>query len=76
MRPKHKALLFNFIGFAVLFIIARLALGYFIDINRIFLAVGAAIIANILAPKFGAIDRAGKQRVLMKWIFLKGFREI
>jgi hypothetical protein len=76
MRPKHKALLFNFIGFAVLFIIARLALGYFFDINRIFLAVGAAIIANILSPKFGAIDRSGKESVVMKWIFLKGFREI
>jgi hypothetical protein len=76
MRPKYKALLFNFIGFAVLFIIARLTLGYFMDANRIFLAIGSAIIANILAPKFGAIDRAGREKLLMKWIFLKGFREI
>ncbi len=76
MRPKYKALLFNFIGFAVLFLIARLALGYFLPINRIFLAVTAAIIANVLAPKFGAIRGEDGEKILMKWIFMKGFREL
>jgi hypothetical protein len=76
MKPKHKALLFNFIAFVVLFLIARLVLGYYLPISPIFLAVTSAIIANVLAPKFGAIQTDDGEKVLMKWIFIKGMREI
>lgn len=74
MKPKHKALLYNFIGFTVLFIIMRLALGYFFPINRIFMAVTAAIIANVLAPKFWISPNEGK--LLMKWVFSKTPKEV
>lgn len=76
MRPKYKALLFNFIAFVVLFLIARLILGYYLPINRIFLVVTSAIIANVLAPKFGAIQTDEGEKVLMKWIFIKRMREL
>lgn len=76
MRPKYKALLFNLIAFVTLFLIARLILGHFLPINRIFLAVTSAIIANVLAPKFGAIQTDDGEKVLMKWIFIKGIREL
>ena len=76
MKPKHKALLFNFIAFVALFLMIRLLLGYFMPINRIFLAVTSAIVANILAPKFGAIETENGEKILMKWIFIKGMREI
>ncbi|AWX45586.1 hypothetical protein HME9304_02613 [Flagellimonas maritima] len=76
MKPKHKALLYNFMAFVILFLIARLALGYYLPINPIFLAVTSAIIANVLAPKFGAIKTDKGEKVLMKWIFIKGVREI
>ncbi|WP_298927788.1 hypothetical protein [uncultured Allomuricauda sp.] len=76
MKPKHKALLFNFIAFVALFLIARMVLGYYLPINPIFLAVTSAIIANVLAPKFGAIQTDDGEKVLMKWIFIKGMREI
>ena len=76
MKPKFKALLFNFIGFAILFVVIRLFLGYYWPINRIFLAVTSAIAANILAPKFGAIQTDNGEKIMMKWIFIKGIREI
>lgn len=76
MRPKYRALLLNFIGFAILFVIARLTLGHYLPINRIFLAVTSAIIANVLAPKFGAIQSDGGEKIMMKWIFIKGVRKI
>ncbi len=74
MKPKYKALLYNFISFTVLFIIIRLFLGYVLPINRIFMAITAAIAANILAPKFWISKNEGK--LLMKWVFSKGIREI
>ncbi|WP_411031032.1 hypothetical protein [Spongiimicrobium sp. 3-5] len=76
MRPKYKALLFNFIGFAALFVVIRLALGHYFPISRIFLAVTSAIAANILAPKFGAIKTDDGEKIMMKWAFMKGMREL
>lgn len=76
MRPKYKALLFNFLAFALLFIAVRLLMGYYLPINRIFLAVTSAIVANIMAPKFGAIETDAGEKIFMKWILVKGTREI
>ncbi|MEM9001318.1 MAG: hypothetical protein AAGB24_13725 [Bacteroidota bacterium] len=76
MKPKTKALLFNFIAFVVLFLTVRLILGYYLPLNAIFLAVTSAIIANIRAPKFGAIRTDEGEKVLMKWIFINGMREV
>ncbi len=76
MKLKYKALLFNFIGFATLFVIFRLTLGYVVPINTILLAVTSAIIANVLTPKFGLVQTDDGEKILMKWIFIKGTREI
>ena len=76
MSPKIKALLLNFMGFAILFIVARIVFGYLFNIDRLYLALGAAIIASILAPKFTVVEVDGSSKILMKWIFIKGFREI
>lgn len=76
MKPKIKALVFNFIGFAFLFVVIRLTLGEIMPINRIFLAVTSAILANVLAPKFGVVKNQSGEKILMKWIFIKGMREI
>lgn len=75
MKPKIRAVLFNFMGFAILFLIIRFTLGYFFEINRLYLALAAAIFASVLTPKF-AVVKDGRAKVLMRWIFIKGFREI
>ena len=76
MSPKIKAILLNFLGFAILFLVARIAFGYFLNLDRLYLALGAAIIASIFAPKFAVVEVEGSSKILMKWIFIKGFREI
>jgi len=76
MRPKIKAILLNFLGFAILFLVARIGFGYVLTIDRLYLVLGAAIIASILAPKFAVVEVEGSSKILMKWIFIKGFREI
>ncbi len=76
MKPKNKSLLFNFLCFAVLFLIVRFSLDYLMPINRIFLAIISAIIANILAPKFGSVKTDNGEKIMVKWIFLKGFRQL
>ncbi len=76
MKVKHKALLFNFFGFAVLFLIARFGIGYFIDIPRLYLAIGSAVFATLLAPKFAVVREAGNEKLMMKWIFMKSSKEV
>ncbi|MBT8312404.1 MAG: hypothetical protein HKP23_06190 [Flavobacteriaceae bacterium] len=76
MRPTYKALLYNFIAFAIFFLTTRLILGYFWPGNLIFLAVGSAVVASILAPKFGVIKTNSGEKLMMKWVFIKKVRQL
>lgn len=76
MKPKNKALLFNFLGFALLFLLLRFILSSVFDLHNIFLAILAAIGASILSPKFGVVRTEQGKKVMMKWILMKGTREV
>jgi len=76
MKIQHKAILFNFLGFAVLFLVARFGIGYFSALPRLYLALGAAVFASLLAPKFAVVRDAGKEKLMMKWIFMKVPKEV
>ncbi len=77
MKPSTKTFLLNFLSFAVLFIVFRLISGYFLeDSGRLVKALAAAVLASILAPKFGAVKTDKGYKIMMKWIFLKGVKEI
>lgn len=73
---KAKALLYNFIGFTFFFFLLRYLSGFVLPTHQIFRVVLAAIIANILAPKFGVIKTNSGKKMMMKWVFIKGIREI
>lgn len=75
MGKRSKAMIFNFLGFAVLFIIARIALGYLLTLDRLYMALIAAVFASVLAPKFAVVDDGNGKMIVMKWIFIKGFRK-
>jgi len=76
MEPKHRALLYNFIGFAFFFVGGRLLFGYLFTMNTVFMAIMAAVFATILAPKFAVVKTAKGKKLMMKWIFITGFREM
>ncbi len=77
MTPKTKALIFNFIAFVSLFLVLRyLVLGYIIKTDGLWLAVIAAAISSVLAPKFFVVTEEGKEKLIMKTIFSKGIREL
>ena len=76
MKLQHKVLFFNFLGFAVLFLIFRFGVGYFIEVPRLYLAIGAAIFATVLAPKFAIVRDSGNEKLMIKWIFMKSPKEV
>ncbi|QLG44137.1 hypothetical protein [Costertonia aggregata] len=76
MTLKYKALLYNFLGFALIFLIVRFGLSYFFGLGRIYLVLISAIVATLLAPKFVVVKSDIKEKLMMKWIFIKGIKEI
>lgn len=76
MKPKYKVLIYNFLGFAVLFIAFRFGLGLFVELEPFYMALIAAVAASFLAPKFAVVKKEGADKIVMKSIFIKGFKEL
>ncbi len=72
MKPETRALVFNFISFGLLFLIARYILMFFMEAGmHIIVVVIAAIIATLLSPKFFVMKIEQKPTVMMKVLFVK-----
>ena len=77
MKPKFKAFLYNLLSFATFFLILRFSINfYFPQLHYLVMALAAAFTATLLAPKFGVVKQGASEKILMKWIFLKGIREV
>ncbi|WP_417444855.1 hypothetical protein [Joostella sp.] len=77
MKPKTKALIYNLVGFIGIFLILRFSLLYLIeDVSHIVLVLIAAFCSSLLAPKFAVVEIEDKEQIKMKWIFLKGFKDV
>jgi len=76
MTLKTKSILYNFLGFAILFIIVRFVAATFTNLTGVFLPLTAFVVATLLAPKFQAIQTGEGEKLFMKWLFIKGVREI
>lgn len=76
MSLKTKALFYNFLGFAILFIIIRSVMWFLLSIDGIFLAIIAAILASVLSPKFAVTKTKEGEKLFMKWLFIKGIKKV
>ncbi|QLE01577.1 hypothetical protein HX109_08370 [Galbibacter sp. BG1] len=77
MKPKTKAFIYNLLGFVGIFLILRFGLMFlFPSISHLILVLIAAFASSILAPKFAVVEQGGKEQLKMKWIFIKGFKDI
>ncbi|WP_224489968.1 hypothetical protein [Robertkochia flava] len=76
MKPKAKALLYNFLGFVILFLVFRFGLLYLFPDQYILMLLFAVISASVISPKFGVVVENGQERVKMKWVLLKGVRDV
>jgi len=76
MKPKTKALIFNFVAFMLIFLAFRLTIGYILKLNGLWLGLICAVIASILAPKFAVVKENGEEKVIMKTFFSDDGREV
>ena len=76
MSKKNKAFFFQLASFAVLFFGFRYLISEFTEITGFWIPLTAFVVVTILAPKFQAIRTKEGEKLFLKWIFLKGLKEI
>jgi hypothetical protein len=76
MTGKTKALLYNLIGFAVIFIVVLILLGLYSGLTSLWLPITSFVVSTILAPKFQAVKTNDGEKVFMKWLFVKGIKQL
>lgn len=76
MSKKTKALVYQFLSFAVLFIIARYVIENYTGVTGLWIPAIAAVISTILAPQFKALQTPQGLKLYVNWIFMKEPKEI
>ena len=76
MSKKTKAFLFNLLGFSFFYIIFYFVVMTFGVLQGLWIAATSFLISTILAPKFQTVKTSEGEKLYMKWIFVKGLREI
>jgi len=76
MSKRTKSFVYNLIGFALVFIPVQALLIRFSNLSGIWIPMTAFVIGTILAPKFQAVRTKDGDKLFMKWLFVKGVKEI
>ena len=76
MSKKKKAFLFNLLGFSFFYIISYFLVMTFGVLQGLWIAATSFVISTLLAPKFQVVKTNEGEKLFMKWIFVKGLREI
>ncbi|MCF6128768.1 hypothetical protein L1S35_03735 [Flavobacterium sp. AS60] len=76
MSKKVKAFVYNLICFAILFISFRFLIGKYTQLTGLFIPITAFVIGTLTAPKFQAVKTPNGEKIFMRWLFLKGIREV
>lgn len=71
MKPKNKALVFNFISFVCAFLLLRLAVIPYLVNNEMLVIFLSAFLSILIAPKFFNQKFEGKEVVFMKILLKK-----
>ena len=76
MSKKVKSFIYNFLGFSVFYIPAYLLVMNYSHLQGLWIAGTAFMVSLILAPKFQAVKTHDGEKIFMKWLFIKGVKEI
>jgi len=76
MNKKTKALVYQFLSFAILFIIARVVIENFTGVTGFWIPAIAAVASTILSPQFKALQTPQGLKLYVNWIFMKEPKEV
>ena len=75
-KLQTKAFFYQLICFATLFIAFRYLIGVYTHLEGFWIPVTAFVAGTIVAPKFQAVKTNEGEKIFMKWLFLKGIKEV
>jgi len=75
-KLQVKAFVLQLLCFATLFILTQFLIEKYLDQSGIFVSIVSFILSTVLSPKFQAIKTNEGEKLFMKWIFIKGVKEI
>lgn len=77
MNKKTKAFLYNLLGFLPFYILTYFIVKeFFTGLTGFWIPLTAAVATTILAPKFQVVRIQGDDKIFMKWLFLKGVKQV
>lgn len=75
-KLQIKALIYQLLCFAALFLLTRYLVDAFTHVQGIWIPVTAFVVGTLLSPKFQAAKTRDGEKLFMSWLFLKGVREV
>ncbi|AWK05226.1 hypothetical protein ACFFLS_08195 [Flavobacterium procerum] len=75
-KLQVRAFLYQLGCFAVLFLAFRFLIAAYTGLTGIWIPLTAFVIGTIIGPKFQAARTKDGEKLFMKWIFIKGIKEI
>ena len=76
MSKKVKSFLYNFLGFAVIYLPTLYVVDIATHLQGIWIPMTGFMVALLVAPKFQSIKTHEGEKIYMKWLFLKGVKEV
>ncbi len=76
MSKKIKAFVFQLLSFLVFFLGFTFLFKHFFQFNDFVIKLMAFVVGTVLAPKFQAVTTKEGEKLYMKWLFIKGVKEI
>ena len=76
MNLRTKAFIYQLLCFAALFILCRFLLDQYTNLTGFWIPFTAFVVGTLMAPKFQVIKTRDGDKMFMKWLFVKGIREV
>ena len=75
-KLQVKAFVLQLICFAILFISFRFLIEKYTHLSGFWIPVTSFVLGTLLSPKFQAVKTNDGEKLYMKWLLIKGIKEI
>ena len=75
-KLQVRAFLYQLGCFAILFISLQFLIDKYTQLSGLWIPMTAFVVGTILAPKFQAVKTKDGEKLFMKWMFVKGMKDI
>ncbi len=75
-KLQVRAFLYQLGCFAILFISFQFLIDKYTQLSGLWIPMTAFVVGTIMAPKFQAVKTKDGEKLFMKWMFVKGVKDI